>query len=416
MAQSLRGDLDFVTLKTSALAHQSRLGRARLFRVRTSDEMAEKHAAFARAVNRQLEAEAYDVVHVRGATEGEVAIRHRASMGFRFVYEVATFPDEAEGPVAERTWAEAHARCLEHADLILVGAEAAARALGEQGHAGKVAVVPPGVDVDAYDWWPSFATDTLRLLYLGSFGQDRDVPTLLGALRAVAQNSPIRVLLAGEPLPERRAQTRRLVRSFGLESCVTVRGEPRAVAIPSMIAACDVALVTASAAPRFQELGELPDPLLEYLACRRAVVAAGVPAVAEVIRDEVEGLLYTPGEEDTLADAILTLARDVDHRRAIMEAGYERVRQRFSSGARRRRIAEVYEMLAPGSQSYDAWEDGFGDGEGSAPITGLQEIPSAPTPLPNEPTPMMRDRDPATLRQPRPALEGSITQVDPPEK
>ena len=42
-------------------------------------------------------------------------------------------------------------------------------------------------------------------------------------------------------------------------------------------------------------------------------------------------------------------------RTRLVNAAYPRVRDQFSSGARRRRIAELYEMLVPGSQQFDAW-------------------------------------------------------------
>ncbi|HJL05214.1 MAG TPA: glycosyltransferase family 4 protein [Polyangiaceae bacterium LLY-WYZ-15_(1-7)] len=392
MAAALRGDLDLVTRKTPTLSHQGRLGEARLFRVRCEGLPAEQRAAFGRAVKRQLEAEPYDVVHVRGPWEGEyVAPLHRA-MGFRFVYEVATFPDEAEGPDAEQIWADAHLRCLEEADLILVGAEAAARSLAEQGFAGKVAVVPPGVDVDAYDWWPSPFGDPVRLIYLGAFTADREIPTLLSALRAASKRIPLRALVAGDPHPERRENVQRMIDAFELGELVSVRGEPRAVALPALIAASDLAVVSASATPRFREFGDLPEPLLEYLACRRPVVAAGVPAVSEVIRDEHEGLVYPPGDETTLADAIVLLATDAARREELVDRAYDRVRARFSGAARRRRIAEVYEMLSPGSQSWDSWTEAFDETVEWAPISSMvdaDDVATSENPLPEEPTPAM---------------------------
>ncbi|MCB9623432.1 MAG: glycosyltransferase [Sandaracinus sp.] len=410
MAAGLRGDLDLVTRKTASLPHQSRLGEARLFRVRCSGDPDEQRATFARAVRRQLEAEPYDVVHVRGAWEGDLIRDLRRAIGFRFIYEVATFPDEAEGTHVEHDWSLAHERCLESADLVLVGAEASARALAERGQGGKVAVVSPGVDVDAYDWWPVTEDQVTRLLYVGPFSADREISTLLAAVRAVSSRLRLRVLLAGEPNPDRRAHVERMVDAFGVRHLVSVRGEPRAVSLPSLIAACDIAVVTASTTPRFQELGDLPEPLLEYLACRRPVVAAGVPAVAEVVRDEEEGVLYLPGDEISLADAIVSVATDADLRNHVIEGAYARVRARFSGAARRRRLAEVYEMLIPGSQSYDAWGEAFEQDTGAfaAPVSSMIETDAVedverthdedddhtiapPAPLPGEPTPALSD-------------------------
>ena len=75
-----------------------------------------------------------------------------------------------------------------------------------------------------------------------------------------------------------------MVDAFGLREVVEVRGEPANIA--GVIAGADVCIAPASEAPRFQVLGDLPQPLLEYLACHRPVVAAGVPGVAEILRDE----------------------------------------------------------------------------------------------------------------------------------
>lgn len=407
MAQALHGDLDLITIKAGGLAHQGVLGRARLFRVRVQGDQTEQQEAFARAIQRQLQADHYDVVHVRGAFEGQAVIESFDSES-RLIYEVGGFPEE--GSETERSWSIAHLRCLEKADLVLVGAEAAARALAEHGFAGKVAWVPPGVDVDLYDWWPTGHSETLRLLYLGRFTSDRDIATMLSGVRQAAQRVPIELMMAGEPDPELRAQVRRLVQSFDLGDTVIVRGEPRPLAIASMIAAADAGVVPAAASPRFRELGDLPEPLLEYLASRRPVVAAAVPAVSEIIRDEQEGLLYMPGDETSMADAFVSLATDEQLRARLAGAAYPRVRQHFSSGARRRRIAELYEMLVPGSQQFDAWTDAFDDGTGVAPITGLVEIPMDPTPLPNEPTPKLQlDADTSETHVP---ITASVTQID----
>jgi glycosyltransferase involved in cell wall biosynthesis len=392
MIASVRADIDMVTVKTETSSHVERIGDARMFRVPVGDQgPLEQRVVFDRAVGRQLEAETYDVVHVRGPFEGSLAADRKSTYGFQLVYEMGTFPDEALGAEVEKRWAEAHDRCLEAADLVLVPTEAARRGVSERVAADRVLVLPPGVDVGAYDWRPRAQAKVPRLLYLGTFTADRDVATVLGAVKRISSTRQVRALIAGETNRGRRERVRQMVDAFGLREVVDVRGEPAAIA--SVIAGADVCIAPASEAPRFQVLGDLPQPLLEYLACHRPVVAAGVPGVAEVLRDEQEGLLYPPGDEAALAEAVLEMLRDATLAERLTEQGYRRVRELFSSGARRRRIGEVYERLMPGSQATDPWEDGFGEDE-TGEIQVIEPASSAPEIEEPEPEPTeMLDAD-----------------------
>jgi hypothetical protein len=103
--------------------------------------------------------------------------------------------------------------------------------------------------------------------------------------------------------------------------------------------------------------------LLEYMACRRPVIAAAVPGVGEVLRDEHDGLLYPPGDDETLAAAILEVLGSSKTAERLSEGGYRRVRDLFSSGARRRRVASIYAQVLPGLDGGDPWVDDFEEEE-----------------------------------------------------
>ncbi|MCB9591259.1 MAG: glycosyltransferase family 4 protein [Sandaracinaceae bacterium] len=366
MIDALRGDLDLVTLKTEDLPHIKRIGEARMFRVpvgRATRE--EQRAIYARAVARQIEAEPYDVVHVLDPWAGRIAAERKSQRGFVLLYEMTTFP---EGD--SLSWLEAHDTTIAAADRILVPTEAARATLEESAAlAGRVEVVRPGVDVGGYDWGGVGPFGVPRLLYLGSSGAPRDVPTLLDAIAKVASHRPIHALLAGEHRPDRRADLRADIEHRGLAGIVDVRGEPAATKIPAIVAAADVCLAP-SAGQRAAGCTELPQPLLEYLACYRPVIVANVPGVSELVRDEQEALLYPPGSASALADAILEMLRDATLRERLTDAGYRRVRDELNSGARRRRIRDVYEVIAPRSQVHDPWLEEFEE------VTGLIELES----------------------------------------
>jgi len=364
MIDALRCELDLVTLKTEDLPHIKRINEARMFRVPVGQSgRLEQRSVYARAVARQLEAEPYQVVHVLDPWAGEVAASKKSERGFTLLYEMATFP-EAES----QAWLEAHQRTIEQADRVLVASEASRVAI-EAMHdlAGRVDVVRPGIDVGGYDWGGQGPHGAPRLLFFGPFTPSRDLGTLLDAIARVAKHRPIRALLAGDRSETRRAALRDEVKRRSLEAIVDVRGEPKPYRIPGIFAASDVC-VAPSAGRLAAGCAELPQPLLEYLACYRPVVAADVPGVSELVRDEVEGLLYPAGSASALADAILEVLRDAVLRERITETGYRRVRDELNSGARRRHIREIYELVAPGTQTHDPWEESFEN------ITGMIEL------------------------------------------
>ena len=270
MVGSVRAEFDLISLKTETQPHVDRLGEARMFRVPVGDAAPlEQRVMFDRAVARQLDAERYDVVHVTGPFEGALAAERKPVLGFTLVYEMATFPDEALGAEVERRWAEAHARCLSEADLVVVPTESAKRAVSEAIPERRIVVVPPGVDVGAFDWRGATEPNEPRLLYLGTFTADRDLATMLGAVRRVRGTRAVQLLMAGETDRGRRERMRAMIDAFDLKGAVEVRGEPQPRTLPQIIAAADLCLAPASEVPRFQSLGDLPQPLLEYLACQR---------------------------------------------------------------------------------------------------------------------------------------------------
>lgn len=409
MVEVLRADLDLVTLKTEDLPHTKRILDARMFRVPVGlSELDEQRLVYARAVARQLDAEPYQVVHVLDPWAGEVAAERRANTDFSLIYEITTFPESEED---ESGWLRAHSATLAMADRVLVGSAANAAALGaDPGMAKRVEIVRPGVDVGGYDWGGVGPFGVPRVLYLGPMDPSRDIDTLLDAIGRVAQTRPVRALLAGERDPARRAAIRTRVEKANLRGVVDIRAEPKPHQIPAVVAAADVC-VASSRGRTVGGCAALPQPLLEYLACYRPVVAADVPGVSELVRDDMEGLLYPAGSASALADAILEVLRDAVMRERITQSGYRRVRDELNSGARRRRIREIYELVVPGSQAYDPWQENFEE------VTGTVQVNEGVLALLDEHAPPTIAPPPPALDLPAPSSPSVDTaETEPPEE
>jgi glycosyltransferase involved in cell wall biosynthesis len=83
--------------------------------------------------------------------------------------------------------------------------------------------------------------------------------------------------------------------------------------------------------------------LLDAMACRRAIVATSAGGIPEIVEDGVNGLLVPPRDAHALADAIVRVLRDAGLRRRMGDAGFARVRDRFTV---ERMVAETVAVYA----------------------------------------------------------------------
>jgi L-malate glycosyltransferase len=86
---------------------------------------------------------------------------------------------------------------------------------------------------------------------------------------------------------------------------------------------------------------------LDAMACRKAVVATRAGGIPEVVEDGTTGVLVEPRDAHQLADAIVRLLKDERMRGAMADAGYARVRERFTVERMVADTAAVYARLAP---------------------------------------------------------------------
>jgi glycosyltransferase involved in cell wall biosynthesis len=81
---------------------------------------------------------------------------------------------------------------------------------------------------------------------------------------------------------------------------------------------------------------------LESLARARPVIASRTGALPEVVSDQVDGLLVTPGDPAALAAAMERLAQDPAEAREKGRRGQEKVKNDFSRARHYQGLTEVY--------------------------------------------------------------------------
>jgi glycosyltransferase involved in cell wall biosynthesis len=348
-----RHQADVLTLRPQAgeLPFVERFMKTRMLRVPVGHgSLGEKVEAFGRAIRRQLEGEEYDVVHLRSAWGGRAVLAGMQSG--RFVYEVARStegePRAADAELAARL-SEEEQLCLERADMVLVPTARARETLISRGLPSERSfVVPPGVDVDHFDWEeePSGAE---KVLYAGQIGGGRGVRLLLSAVGQIRRHRPVKLVLAGAVEDGFREALEAAQKEARLDD-VEMLGPIDHDDMPRVIAQATVCVAPASPDASHRPLAGFPTKLLEYMACRRAVVAPRRTSVEEVVEDGQDGLLFEPGDAADLGRAIHKLLDDPPLRRALADSGYRRVRQDFPASATRRRLLEAYSSLLPSSE------------------------------------------------------------------
>ncbi|MDQ6751710.1 MAG: glycosyltransferase [Actinomycetota bacterium] len=146
--------------------------------------------------------------------------------------------------------------------------------------------------------------------------------------RASAVDPRVRGLVVGYGPDEDRV--RRLAAEVG--GAVAVLGHRRDIA--DFMAASDVVCLTSDV-----EGG--PYAALEAMALGKPVAAMRAGALDEVVVDGKTGLLVPPADEERLADALITLARDPPRAAALGAAGRERQRAHFDAI----RMSDAYAAL-----------------------------------------------------------------------
>lgn len=138
-------------------------------------------------------------------------------------------------------------------------------------------------------------------------------------LDVVRELPQARLLVVGDGFERKNLEA--LSREMGLAGAVLFLGEQKE--LDGVIGAMDVLVLSS--------LSEgLPLALLEGMARGRAVLSTRVGGVEEVIRDEENGLLISPGDREALSRAMLRLLQDPETRRRLAAKGRETCEKHFS--------------------------------------------------------------------------------------
>ena len=225
--------------------------------------------------------------------------------------------------------------------VVCVSTTTARGIFGNRDYGNKVAVIPNALDVAeaqqvvAWDWrqklgWPS---DCVVVGFSGRLAAIKGVDILLHALVQLQDGFPqLRLVIVGDGAE--RASLQAFVATHGLGGRVHFAGRLVRDEVLGAIKGFDLAAV-----PSREEGFGLS--ALEAMAAGVPVVASRVDALEEVVVDGQTGLLFTPEDPASLAEALARLASDVTLRRQLGDAGAAHAAALYDRPAYRARVADM---------------------------------------------------------------------------
>lgn len=236
---------------------------------------------------------------------------------------------------------------LRAADRIFVVSEVERRNLIRAGvRPEKIVVNANGVNTDRFR--PGCGGSAVRsdleirvntvIGFVGTFGPWHGAPVLAESARLVRSNTHCHFLFVGDG--DQRAQTESICRSSDVNATFTGRMSHEDV--PAYLDACDILVSPHVSAPDGSEFFGSPTKVFEYLSMAKPVVASRLGQVADVIRDDQNGLLVEPGDASALARAIDRLAMDESLRARLGAAGRQTVIGQYTW---RQNAARVFDAM-----------------------------------------------------------------------
>ena len=171
------------------------------------------------------------------------------------------------------------------------------------------------------------------LAYIGRLSHEKGLLTLLQAMRQLPQ---AQLLIVGEG--EMRPALERKVAEWKLTH-VQFAGYLTGQALKNALAQARFTVLPSEWYENF------PFSILESFAAGKPVVASRIGGMPELIDEDEDGLLFSPGDEDELAACLRRLWRDPEQTRSMGLNGRRKVLARYNPENHYRQLYALYERL-----------------------------------------------------------------------
>jgi len=311
---------------------------------------------FGRAVLQHLALNhGYEIVHYRNIWDGFHVAQDKKENGYKTLFEVNGLPSielkyhyPGINPELLMKIKEQEIATLHMSDAIICPSNVTREYIASLGLNRKlVTVIPNGVSPS--DFSPSplpLREDRVpTLLYIGTLADWQGLDVIVKALPKILEQHPVRLQIVGRGRSRQRKMLMKQIRRLGLEENVILSPAVPHHEVPKLIAESDVCVAPLGLNDRNVTQGACPIKVLEYMASSRPLVSSNIPIVRELVREDVDALLFSPNDADDLANKVLLLLNDVGLSKRLADSASERALTKFTWHESQKKLLKVYEQL-----------------------------------------------------------------------
>ncbi len=230
-------------------------------------------------------------------------------------------------------------------DFVIASSQMAANAVSDMIQPEKLTVIYNGInlnDIEASETKRIFSTNQKVIGRACRFGHGQNLPLLIHSMENLLVQWPyLRLVLVGgdsmmpgaEPV---FSDLTHLVKKLNLHEFIHFTG-PVDDAVP-LTKGFDIGTCVSNSEG-------LPNSLIEAMACKKAIVSTNVGAIAELITDGENGLLFPPGDADAFCSKIKILLEDHKMNDMLAQNAHQTIQDRFNIQKSARQYADLYREI-----------------------------------------------------------------------
>ncbi len=297
----------------------------------------------------------YDVVHFRNIWDGLAVAQNKKRFGYKTLFEVNGlpsielkyhYPGIDAGLLSKIK--EQEIATLHLSDAIICPSNVTRDYIASLGLSrSRVTVIPNGVSPSDFSASPLPGREARlpALLYIGTLADWQGLEVIIKALPKILEKQAVQLRIVGRGRSRQRKFLSKQIRKLGVEGSVLIQPAVPHHEIPSLIAESDICLAPLGLNDRNVTQGACPIKVLEYMASARPLVASNMPIVRELVREDMDALLFSPSDPEDLARQVLMLLSDFELSQRLAASASERALTKFTWHEAQKKLLKLYGKL-----------------------------------------------------------------------